>query len=532
MSINKKQIWLPLLLSVSLLIGMIFGYKLHENMGDFAPRFGKKKDLHHHINEILALIESKYVDSISAETLQNNTIESLINQLDPHSYYIPASEVEGMNDELQGNYHGIGIQYELLNDTVTVISVFDQSPAQTAGLQTGDKILKVDTIGISGRKLNESDIKNTIRGKKGDYVNLAIIRNNKSMNLSVQRSKILSDNIDAAYFTAPGIGYIRIARFSGNTYEEFMEHLERLKKEGLQKLILDLRDNGGGMLDDAVQIADEFLDGNKEIVRTKGVNMPLEIYAARRPGLFETGQLTILINENTASASEVLAGAVQDWNRGTIIGRRSFGKGLVQEQFTLSDGSAVRLTVARYFTPLGRSIQKPYHSGNDNDYNSDISDRLKNGQLYNGNTPAHKGKIFVRTDGQKLYSEEGISPDIFIPADSAYYHISEQNTLLHETLTQIALQFFMMNKDRLAAIKKPEELSSVLQNDAFISKAIGQINISQTSKQKTGWELVLLKELKYILSWICWNKEGYYKISNADDPVIQSAISALNKSIN
>ena len=530
MSINKKQIWLPLLLSVSLLIGMVFGYKLHENMGDFAPRFGKKTNLNNQLSEILELIESKYVDSLSVESLKNSTIETLIAQLDPHSSYIPASRLETMNEELQGNYHGIGIQFEVINDTVAIISLFENSPAEIAGLQIGDRILKVDSTFISGRKLSQSVIKNTIRGKKGNTVTLTISRNNKTFISPVQISKIVSSNIDAAYFIEPGIGYIRISKFSGNTYEDFMEHIERLKKEGLEKLILDLRDNGGGLLDDAVQIADEFLDGSKEIVRTKGQNMPLEIYGARRPGLFEKGKLVILINENTASASEVLAGAVQDWNRGIILGRRSFGKGLVQEQFTLNDGSALRLTVARYYTPLGRNIQKPYQPGEDSIYSEDIAHRLKQGELYNGVNNKHKGEVFTRADGLKLYSEEGISPDIFIPVDSTLHKISEQNIKLQESLTKIALQFYKDNHIKIKSINETSQLTSLLRNDDSLANSINSMDLTTESKQIKGWQELLLKEVAYILSWMLWKEEGYYKTCNTNDPVVTRALTIIKES--
>jgi carboxyl-terminal processing protease len=529
MSINKKEVWLPVLLSVSVIIGMIFGYKLHENMGDFAPKMGKKNQLNNQLNEVLALIESKYVDTLTTDSLKQYTLEALIDRLDPHSSYIPAKNIDAINEDIQGNYYGIGIQYEIIKDTVTILSIFDKSPAAKAGLQIGDQIIKIDTTQISGKKTAASEINRKVRGLKESSASILIMRNKKRLIVSIQRSKIFSGNIDAAYIIAPEIAYLRISKFSENTYEEFMEHLEKLKEKGMQKMILDLRDNGGGVLDDAVQIADEFLDGNKEIVSTKGANMPFEKYSARRPGLFEKGKLIVLINEHSASASEVLAGAIQDWNRGTLIGRRSFGKGLVQEQFSLSDGGALRLTVARYYTPLGRCIQKPYRVGIDSPYSSEIMQRMNDGELFHHQNTNHKGKLFATTDGRKLYSEEGISPDIFVPADSISYAMYEQNSHLQESLTQIALNFYKNNSHKIASLRELNQMSELVFRDVQVIKSIKELQLANETKLIENWQKILTDEVSYILAWMMWKEEGYFKIYNNKDPVVKKALTLMQQ---
>lgn len=528
MTAEKTKIWMPLALSLTLILGMIFGYKLKENMGDFAPTLSSSNKLIR-INELLTLINTKYVDSVSLDSLQQKTIDAMIAELDPHSVYIPANEVTEMNEEMDGNYHGIGVQFNIINDTVNIFSVIPGSPAALAGIETGDKIIKVDSLNVAGIHINESKIKNLIKGKKGTSVSLLLQRCNNNIKVSLQRNRIRSNNIDAAFFIAPGIAYIRIAKFSGNAYEEFMEHLEKMKNEGMQKLILDLRDNGGGMLDDAVQIADEFIGGNKQIVSTKGNHVLEQTISAKRPGLFEDGKLVLLINENSASASEVLAGALQDWNRATIIGRRSFGKGLVQEQFTLSDGSALRLTVARYYTPIGRSIQKPYKKGMDTGYSHEIYQRVKNGEILSNQHNNHIGKAFRLQDGRILYSEEGITPDVFVPIDSVRWLLYNHKIDIEKITTSSALKYFSNHAKNLKKVKQIDDLRSMLNKDPEILNLLTQWCRSlPTGINSLKCKEIFLSDLEDLLSWMLWNEEGYYRTSSPKDPVVKKALSVLN----
>jgi carboxyl-terminal processing protease len=527
MTVQKTKIWLPLILSITLIIGMLFGYKLKENMGDFAPSFASLNN-QVKLNELLDLIDRKYVDSVSFDSLQQKTIQTIISELDPHSIYIPAEEVNGMNEELDGNYHGIGVQFDLFNDTVHILSVMKGSPAAMSGLQPADKIIKVDSFNIAGVHINEGRVQHLVKGEKGTTVMLVIQRNNKTFSVSLKRNRIKSTNIDAAFFIEPGIGFIRINKFSGNTYEEFMEHLERMKNEGMQKLILDLRDNGGGMLDDAIEIADEFISGNKQIVSTKGYNVAEQIISARRPGLFEEGKLVLLINENSASASEVLAGALQDWNRATIIGRRSFGKGLVQEQFSLSDGSAIRLTVARYYTPVGRSIQKPYKHGEDTGYTQEISQRIKNGNILRDHENSHVGKVFKLQDGRTLYSEEGIAPDIFVPIDSMRWLLSDRVPDIQDKITVSGLRYYTTHAQQLRHLKQLSDLKVFLSKDPSVDILMNLwcqslpsgVNISRCKE-------LFFSDFEDFLSWMIWHQEGYFRSLISKEPVVLEALSVI-----
>lgn len=525
---EKIHIGFPLLLSLSLTVGMIFGYKLRENMGSFAPSFGKSNH-HQQVNELIELIRMKYVDSLSVDSITNKTIELILEELDPHSSYLPADKVAILNEEIKGKFSGIGIQFEIIQDTLSVISVIENTPAAASQLKPGDQILAINGQSVVGKNLTTEDLKKIIRGEKGSHVKLDVLRSGHSLSFSLLRADIPSESVDAAYFIAPKTGFIRISKFSENTYEEFMQHLEKMKNEGMEQLILDLRDNGGGLLDDAVQIADEFIDGNKNIVMTKGAHILPQVYTARRPGLFETGKLVVLINEQSASASEVLAGALQDWNRAAIIGRRSFGKGIVQEQFELSDGSAVRLTVARYYTPVGRNIQKPYIRGNDSNYRNEISHRYKNGELIHQSQHIHSKNRFTLKDGRTVYGEEGIFPDYFIPLDSQKITLIEHSHLYRGKLTRLALTFYQRKLDFLKNINGSKDIADIINNDSNVSNHINEIQAELTNHQIRINDAILKDELKNILIWILHKKEGYYKSINETDPVVMKALDILGQ---
>ena len=516
----------PLLLSLSLTVGMIFGYKLHENMGSFAPNYGHSKN-HHQVNELIELIRMKYVDSISVDSMKQKTIELLLEELDPHSSYLPADKAAILNEEMKGKFSGIGIQFEIIQDTLSVISLIENSPAEASDLKPGDQILSINGQPIVGKNLTTDDLKKLVRGEKGSSVDLLVLRMGKKLSIPIKRAHIISESVDAAYFIAPKTGFIRISKFSENTYEEFMQHLEKMKNEGMDELILDLRDNGGGLLDDAVQIADEFIEGNKNIVTTKGAHVLPQVYAARRPGLFEKGKLIVLINEQSASASEVLAGALQDWSRATIIGRRSYGKGIVQEQFELSDGSAVRLTVARYYTPVGRNIQKPYTRGNDSIYKKEISHRYKNGELIHQDQHIHTNKKFTLKDGRIVYGEEGISPDFFIPLDSQRMALSEYSDLYRGKLTRLTLTFYQRNLKLLNNLKETKEIDELLVRDPIVVEKMKVIQENLTNNRIRVKDDILFDEMKNILIWILWKKEGYYQTMNEKDPMIIKALEIL-----
>ncbi len=352
---NKKlQVWLPLIFSIIMIIGMFLGYKLgNQNGGNGSFFSGNKRSS---LQEALDLIKMRYVDSVHIDSLQGKAIQEIMSELDPHSVYLPPVDLQEANEDLAGNFEGIGVEFNVFNDTVNFVYVIPNGPSDKAGLLIGDKLLKVNDSSLTGRVFTTDEIKKYIRGERDSKAVLQILRGNKQQTITVTRGTIPVLSIDAAYMIDKTTGYIKLNKFSNNSYEEFMQAMETLQKQGLQSLIFDLRGNGGGFMNEAVEMADEFLDGDKLIVYMQGVNSKRRDYRCKRPGLFEKGKLTILVDELSASASEVLAGALQDWCRATIIGRRTFGKGLVQEQYPLGDGSAIRLTVARYYTPLAAAF--------------------------------------------------------------------------------------------------------------------------------------------------------------------------------
>ncbi|MBX9782254.1 MAG: S41 family peptidase [Chitinophagaceae bacterium] len=531
MNQKKLQIWLPLLLAGAVVLGMFFGYKLKDNMGAYGPSFfGKQKRTG--LEEILELVKAHYVDTVNTDSLSNTAIQNVISQLDPHSIYIPADHVQAVNDDMKGSFEGVGIEFGLIGDTVTVLQLFPKGPAEAAGIQIADKIISANDSMVSGKKVEYERIRKFFRGPKGTSVKVKLLRDGQPKEIIIQRGVIPVKSVDVAYMMEPGIGFIRLSKFASNTYEEFMQSLEDLKKQGMKKLILDLRDNGGGMLDDAIQIADEFLDDSKDIVYTEGKSTPKQIYTARRPGLFEEGKLVLLINEGSASASEVLTGALQDWDRAVIVGRRSFGKGLVQEQYQLSDGSALRLTISRYFTPIGRSIQKPYIRGEYGDYKEEINNRFNNGALFHNDSSNHKGKAYKTKGGRIVYGGGGISPDVFVPADSMEFQFLKKHELLGGLIEDASFTYYMSGKSKLNGFKTPQELKQHLTNDG------GLWNIFQSKLAKNNLTVenfspaqkqLISDYLNCMLGRFLWGNDGYFKMCNFSDKMVMKGLEEVKK---
>ncbi len=526
---NKKkiQVWLPLLFSLSMIAGMLIGYKLKENMPgrSFFYRDNKKP-----LHEIMQLIEKNYVDTVSFDTLSGNAIESILLQLDPHSVYIPLSNVQDIKEDLAGKFYGIGIEYNIIDDTVNVVYVLKDGPSDKAGVIVGDRFLKVEDSVVVGVKINPERIKRLLRGQLGTRVVVTLLRNKQQKSFPITRGSIPLYSLDASYMIAPATGYIRLNRFSETTYEEFMQATEKLQKEGMKKMILDLRDNGGGILSEATDIADEFLDGNKLITYTQGKNMPKKEYNAKREGLFEKGLLVVLADEYSASASEVLIGALQDWDRATIVGRRTFGKGLVQDQYELSDGSALRLTVARYYTPLGRSIQKPYTKGVKT-YEDEVINRFHGSEMLNGDSIENDlAKVYTTRNGKQVYGGGGITPDIFVPYDTTKYSSLVAKVFSRGIINDFVYTYYISNITAFNQYKSPLEFEKNYTIDDATWNRFGtyaakdSVELSVASAKD---KLTLTLRLKALMARQVWRNEGLYRVLNAGDEMVKKGLAVM-----
>lgn len=530
---KKLQVWLPLLFAIVMMVGMLIGFRLRKNIrsDDF---FAARKPTP--VEEVMDLINMKYVDSVSTDTLGNNAIEGMLTHLDPHSIYIPPVEVSEVNEDLQGNFEGIGVEFQIFDDTVNIMNVLPGGPSDKAGLQVGDKFIKVGDSVVAGNGINNDRIRKLLRGPGASQVIITLLRASKPgkpLQASITRGTIPLPSVDVAYMINKVTGYIHISKFSETTHAEFAQAIMGLQKLGLQRLILDLRGNGGGILQESIAIADDFLDGDKLIVYTQGARSPKVEYRCQRDGLFEKGPLALLTDEGTASASEVLTGAMQDWDRATIIGRRTFGKGLVQEQYQLSDGSALRLTIARYYTPTGRSIQKPYDKGHD-DYNEEVLKRFHDGEVLHGDTAAHTGPAYktLGPDHRTVYGGGGITPDIFVGFDTSTLSRGTTSLYVDGTLNRFIYSYYIQNLPVFQAFKGPGDFNANFHDDEKLWKALivyaakDTVNLNAIpAKEKE----VLQHRIRALLARQIWRTEGYYEIYNNFDPVINKALEVVDK---
>ncbi len=528
---KKLNVWLPLLFAMVMVAGMSVGYVLRENTARPGGLFKKQKSTT--LQQVLDLIQLRYVDAVSPDTLADGAIQQVLSKLDPHSIFIPAVNLGEINEDLQGNFQGIGVEFNIFSDTVNIITVMENGPSDKAGLQVGDRIIKVGDSVVAGNGITTARIKKLLRGPGASTVVLTIFRAGKLMPVSLQRGVIPILSVDAAYMMNKQDGYIHINKFSETTYREFMQSLEKLQQQGMQKLMLDLRDNGGGILQEAIKMADEFLDGTKLIVYTQGNNSPKQEFRCIRDGLFEKGKLVVLVNEGTASASEVLVGALQDWDRAEIVGRRTYGKGLVQEQYDLTDGSALRLTVARYYTPSGRSIQKPYNKGEE-DYASDIVNRYHKGEMTNAdsNHVDQMGKAFKTKGGRDVYSGGGIMPDVFVSVDTSVVSRNFARLYTNNTLSNFAYHYFMQHRAELKALPSATELfnqyktSDPLWNQFAAFAAKDSVNTGAfTAKDREFAQHRLLS----LIARQEWRNNGFYEVLNADDLTVRKGMEEIEK---
>ncbi len=528
--VNKKlQVWQPLLFSIVMILGMIIGFNIKNGMPNKGIFFTEKRKP---VQEVLNLIETKYVDEENSDSLGDAAIEAILNKLDPHSVFLPATQLQEVREDLQGGFSGIGIEFNTFNDTINVLNVVKNGPADKAGLEIGDKLLKVGDSTVAGVKITGDKIKRFLKGNAGSKAYITILRGNEQKHFTIVRGMIPLNSLDAAYIIANNIGYIRLNKFSETTYKEFMDATLKLQKEGMKNMILDLRDNGGGILTEATNIADEFLDQDKLITYTEGAHSAKKEYRCQKEGIFEKGKLVVLANEGTASASEILIGALQDWDRATIIGRRTFGKGLVQEQFELNDGSGLRLTVARYYTPLGRSIQKSYSEGMKH-YHDDILNRLHEGELMFADSIKHtNAKAFTTKAGKVVYSGGGITPDIFVSVDTSGFDRLFGKIYLRGTINNFTYNNYLINKNKLSTYSSPAEfeknysVDETTWNNFKTFAAKDSVNLNTINSVEKAH---ISKQIKVLTARIIWRNEGLYEVSNAEDPMVKKALEVLNK---
>lgn len=486
------------------------------------------------LSALLYHIERMYVDDVDKQKLVDAAVVRMLEELDPHSTYIPKEELEEVNEPLKGNFEGVGIQFNIIRDTIYVVDAISGGPSERIGIRAGDRIINIDGETVAGVNFKNSDVMKRLRGKKGTKVLVGIQRKGESelLDFSITRDKIPIYSVEASYMATPTVGYIKVSRFSATTMKEFREKLTELKAAGMQNLILDLQGNGGGYLRTAIEMSDEFLGERKLVVYTEGRNTPREDTYATKQGMFEKGKLVVLVDEGSASASEIVSGAVQDWDRGLIIGRRSFGKGLVQRPVMLPDGSAVRLTVSRYYTPSGRSIQKSYEEGVEA-YQREKNERWMKGELTNADSLHASDTVRYYTMNKRIvYGGGGIMPDVFVPIDTTYSSAYFGQLVRRGVLNTFALNHVDLNRNELlAAYPDPETFRTGFQVlpellEALVSEAETEGVAPDPDGLERSRSLVELR-LKALIARDLWNTSAYWQMINAENPVDRSFQKAL-----
>ena len=467
---SKRTVLFPLLLAAGVVLGLVLGQYLGRNSttSQLKGMLSRMALPTNKLTYTLSLIENQYVDSVSMDSLAEHVIPLLVKELDPHSVYIPASEMQALNEPLEGEFDGIGVVFNMATDTVIVLNVIPQGPSDKAGIKAGDRIIEIGDSVVAGRKIPQNNVVKMLRGPRGTTVHLGIGRQGISglVPIDVERGVIPIRSIESAFRIADGVGYVKLGQFARTTYDEFRRALASLRAEGVTKLIFDLRGNSGGFLDQAIAVANEFLHKGQLIVYTEDRRHEQLREYADGNGSAQDMEVVVLIDEGSASSSEILAGALQDNDRGTIVGRRSFGKGLVQRQIPYSDGSALRLTTARYYTPTGRSIQKPYTIGDDESYEEDIWNRYKNNEFFSADSIHFADSLKRTTPGGKVvYGGGGIMPDVFIPADTTdvtkyFIEVSGRNILYRDTI-----EYADRHREALDAVQTIGDLQALLDSD-------------------------------------------------------------------
>ncbi|MBN1414650.1 MAG: S41 family peptidase [Bacteroidales bacterium] len=485
--------------------------------------------------KVLEWIDEYYVDSVNQPELVEHAITALLKELDPHSSYLSSEEVSAMNEPLQGNFEGIGVSFNILDDTVYVIAPITDGPSDKAGIHRGDRIVKVDDKNVAGVGITTEQVYTMLRGKKGSHVKLTIQRRGVPgyVDFDISRDKIPIYSVEAAYKADDEIGYIKINRFSMTTLDEYSRAIAKLKDDGVKDLILDLTGNGGGYLEVAIRLADHFLDAGKLILYTEGVNSPRKEYTATREGNFEKGKLVVLIDEGSASASEILSGAIQDWDRGIIIGRRSYGKGLVQKPLLLPDQSMIRLTIAKYYTPTGRLIQKPYNMSRD-EYEKDLLNRYNHGEFVHRDSIHFPDslKYYTLKNTRPVYGGGGIMPDYFVSLDTSHYSDYYRQLNRNRVIDQFVLKYVDRNRKQLLQAYPDMEIfnAGFSPDESFMSRFFTfaeEKGVSYNEKEYTQSAEQIKMLLKAYIARDLWSTSEFYEISNLYDPKFETALTVL-----
>ena len=492
------------------------------------------KEQYYKLNQTVYAIKELYVDTVNDTKLVEYAISGILENLDPHSVYIPAQEVQRANEPLQGSFDGIGIQFQMQKDTLLVVNPLRNCPAEKVGVLMGDRIISVDGVNIAGVKMQTSDIMKKLRGRRGTKVNVQVVRRGvkEPIDFVITRDKIPLYSVEVAYEIAPKVGYINISSFSVTTTKEFEKAFDGLKKKGITSLIIDLQSNGGGLMDAAINIVDEFLPKNKEILYTKGTHYPRQSFYSKSNSSFD-GNVVVLIDEYSASASEIVSGALQDWDRAIVVGRRSFGKGLVQRPLSLADGSELLLTIARYYTPSGRNIQKPYSDGVEK-YQNELVGRKKHGELQNADSINFPDSLKFKTLvlGRTVYGGGGIMPDVFVPLDTTHFSEFHRNLVAKGILNQEILNFTEAEEKNIKtrhstfeqfdkAYRVPESLFDKLVASAKEAKI--EVKDEQVQRSKP----LIMLQVKALLARNIYEQSDFYRVMNSENEIVQKGIEVI-----
>ncbi|MEO9482490.1 MAG: S41 family peptidase [Ekhidna sp.] len=530
---SNRAISLPLYITLTLCLGVFIGANMAGSAtspaSDFMQSLAK-------FRQVLTHVENDYVDEVDSEALVESAISNMLEELDPHTSYIPAKDLNLIQSRLQGNYEGIGVEFNIFKDTIHVVSPLSGGPSQKLGIRSGDKIIKVDGENVAGIGMTNQKVVEMLRGPGGSEVTVSIKRDgeNELIDFTIERDVIPQYSVDVSYMVDDEIGYIKVARFANSTYLEFKDALLKLQDQGMKKLVIDLTGNPGGYLNRAVQIADEVLGGRQMIVYTDGKEKRyVEEHYSGETGDFESGSLVIMMDEGSASASEIVAGAVQDHDRGLIVGRRSFGKGLVQLPIDLTDGSELRLTISRYYTPSGRSIQKTYTGGNLDDYYMEAYERYENGELYSSDSIKNNDSLAYKTDkGRVVYGGGGITPDFFVPLDTSQNTRYMNRLFSTNSLQEYTVKYAQDNRTKLADMGFDQYRSSFSVTDQMLDDLLAvakanklKFNASEFNRSK---ELIKLLAKAYIARGI-WDNNGFYPIFNQQDEIFLKAIQLMDE---